>query len=239
MRFRNPAAARVTNGALVSSESLLSSASGFAVRAGISYVAWTQIIPAVLVWMFAFMMLVALWLVGLDARGENPATFMQAFAERFPDLSNSVAAWFEAKVAPSIEAATDPETGAVALAQIDFWGAAVYVWFWLSLAGTILGLLWRLLFGPLPQRSLRQKLSLALGTCSVLFVVLLVVLNLLPPGFDGNAMKWLGIATSVGLLVLLVTSWSVVCVHGLGKLADVLVPPQGDESGLLSGKRPA
>jgi hypothetical protein len=221
----------------VSSDSLVSSASGLAVRAGLSYVAWTQIIPAVLVWMFACIFLVALWLVGLDARDGNPATFMQVMSERFPNLSSGVAAWFEAKVAPSIEEATNPETGAVNLDEIDFWGAASYVWFWLSLAGALLGMLWRFVFGPLPQRSLRQKLLLALGACAVLSFVFFIALNFLPPSFEGTVLSWLGIAISVGLFVLVVTSWSVLCAHALGRLADVLVPPPEKPSGLLSARK--
>ena len=202
----------------------LDGASAFVVRAGLSYAAWTQIIPAVLVWMFAIMMLTALWLVGMDARGENPAAGLQSLAERFPGLSSSMDAWYQARVAPSIAAATDPDTGAVHFDKIDFLGVATWVWFWLSLAGMLLGALWRLLFGPLPSRQLGQKLLMVLGACAVLVVLMFFVLSRLPPSFEGDLLSWFGIASSVGLMVLCFTSWSVVCAHGLGKVADAVAP---------------
>ena len=198
--------------------------SALVVRTGLSYVAWTQIIPAVLVWLFAIMMLAALGLIGMEARGENPADLMQAFAERFPGFSNSLGGWVETRVTPSVEAATDPESGAVHLDRIDFWGAASYVWFWLSLAGALLGFLWRMIVGPRPRRPLGSKLLLATGACVVYMLVLFIVLLSLPTSFESSTPEWLVLAASAGMIVCVVTSWSVACAHGLGKLADLLAP---------------
>mgnify|MGYP001546866688 CR=1 FL=1 len=195
-----------------------------AVRAGLSYAAWTQIIPAVLVWFFAIMMLAALWLVGMDARGENPAAGMESLVQRFPGLTESLGGWYEARVAPHIEAATDPETGAVHLDQIDFWGAASWIWFWLSLIGALFGFLWRRIFGPGPTRSLLQKLAPAVGACVVLAIAFSAVLVSFPPDFQSGGVEWFAISTSAGFIVLIVTSWSVAVAHGLGKLADAIAP---------------
>lgn len=203
---------------------LVPAASTLILRGGLSWVAWTQIIPAVLAWLFAIMMLTALLLIGMDSRGENPATVMAAFAERFPAISESVGAWFEARVAPSIEAATDPETGAVHFDRIDFWAAASYIWFWLALIGTILGFIWRMIVGPRPTRSLGQKLVVALGACGVFSLVLLLCLITLPDNFEGSTPEWIILAISGGLTVFVFTAWAVVCSHGIGKLADMVAP---------------
>ena len=192
------------------------------VRAGLSYVAWTQIIPAVFGWMFAGMMLIAIVFVGMDARGENPAVALQAFAERFPGISSSVGAWFESRVTPSVEAATDQDTFAVHLDEIDFWNAATYVWFWLSLAGAIIGFGWRMIFGIRPRRTLQRKLLLAGGACAVFSATLFLALLALPPSFEGGLSSWLTISVSAGLIVMALTSWSIACAHGLDSVADAL-----------------
>lgn len=85
-------------------------------------------------------------------------------------------------------------------------------------------MLWRLIFGPLPRRNLGQKLLIAFYACAMLAVFLLILLNRLPPGFEGDLVSWMSAATGVGLVVLCFTSWSVVCSHGLGKIAEALAP---------------
>ena len=206
----------------------LTGVSATIVRAGLSYAAWTQIIPAVLGWMFAFIMLIALVLVGMDARGENPAVAMQAFAERFPGITSSVSAWFESRVAPSVEAATDQDTGAVHLDEIDFWGAATYIWFWLSLAGAIIGFVWGMVFGIRPRRPLRKKLLLAGAACAVFSTALFGVLTALPPSFEGSTSSWLTMSISAGLIVMALTSWSIACTHALDSVADAVAPPENE-----------
>lgn len=206
----------------------LTGASAVLVRAGLSYVAWTQIIPAVLGWMFAAIMLVAVVLVGMDARGENPAVAMQAFAERFPGVSSTVGAWFDSRIAPSVEAATDPDSGAVHLDEIDFWNAAAYLWFWLSLAGALVGYVWRMVFGTRPRRPLSRKLLLAAAACAVFSVALFSGLTALPPSFDGSTSSWLTTAISAGLIVMALSSWSIACAHGLDSAADAIAPHEDE-----------
>lgn len=200
----------------------LSDVTALLLRTGLSYAAWTQIIPAVLAWLFAILVLTALVLIGIDARGGDPTSIMQAVAERFPGFSSRLGGWFETRVAPSIQAATDPETGAVHLDRIDFWGAASYLWFWLSVAGTALGFVWRMVFGPRPGQPLGRKLSLVVGACAAYTVALFVTLMALPPNFRGDTLEWVGLAIGAGLIVCVVTSYSVAVAHGLGKLADAL-----------------
>ena len=108
------------------------------------------------------------------------------------------------------------------LDEIDFWNAATYVWFWLSLAGAIIGFGWRMIFGIRPRRTLGRKLLLAGGACAVFSATLFLALLALPPSFEGGLSSWVTISVSAGLIVLALTSWSIACAHGLDSVADAL-----------------
>lgn len=189
---------------------------------GLDYVAWTQVIPAVFAWLLALFFLLALLLVDMDVRGENPAENMQALGERFPVLEEKVGPWIQQRVSPSVEAATDPETGAVDLGKIDFYGFATRIWLSLSLAGMVLGLLLRLLRGPRPGRTLRRKLLWTFGACGLLVLAYQSVFVFGAVPFEGSFLKWLLLFASLALLVFLVTAWSISVSHGLNRISRQL-----------------
>lgn len=184
----------------------------------LGYIAWTQIIPAVFAWLVASLFLAALVLVDMDARGANPADGLMALGEKFPLLRDEVGPWIVEKIEPALLEASDPDTGAIDLSQLDFLGFASGLWLALSLIGLLLGIVLGIIRGPRPPWRLGTKIAINAGACVLLVALCLGVFAAGNLNYEGTMLEWIMTFASFGIIVFTVTCWSILWAHGIGLL---------------------
>lgn len=129
-----------------------------AVNLALDYIRWTQLIPIVLAWAFAFAMVAGLMLI--------------MFQSDIDSLIGWAGGLYESVFGPIPEA---PEgEGEINITQDDAVPFVLKTWGWLALAGWIIGMIRSYFYGPLPERTLRSKIKIAgiaTGICAAIVIV--------------------------------------------------------------------
>lgn len=198
------------------------------VTAGVAYLRWTQLVPMLVVWIFVWLMVLALLLVNFQ---DQAFTAVERAAYVYE-------AWFggdpEDLLGPSPEAAADPGTTDPPPAAdpatsgdgaLHFDDGDISSWLWgywalLSLAGWILGGLRSLVFGPREPWRLGAKLKVAAGVAALASAGMFASWLWGSETFNGGPLGWVALFLGVPLLAWLVSAWSLSVAHLLDRLAD-------------------
>ncbi|MCC5943108.1 MAG: hypothetical protein JJU37_16300 [Balneolaceae bacterium] len=175
----------------------------------LDYVRWTQLVPMVLGWAFAIIMVLALLLVAFQ--GEIDALLSRA--------EPTIERW----LGTPPEAVQNEPSGSsetISLNEDDIMPWIYRIWGGLAFIGWIFSMVRTKIFGPKPARRLRRKIFLA-GMASLIFVALLTFGTLVMGGVTGNTRLELMVPfVLLPLLLFIVSTWGISISHIISKIQD-------------------
>lgn len=139
----------------------------------LDYFRWTQLIPMILGWAFAVVMILGIMLI-----------VFQGSIDAFLESSEPVV---ERILGPAPESTNAEEATALHLTEDDIVPRILKVWGWLAFAGWILSIIREKMFGPRPPGRLGRKIRIS-GIAAGLFTAILLITYLLIGNFSGNTM---------------------------------------------------
>lgn len=187
--------------------------------AGLGYFRWTQLVPMLMAWSFLLFMLGSMILVNFQ---EESFSLLERAGAVYVELVGGD----DGAPGPSSDAAQPQQDGS-ADGAIRFDGEDLKGWIWrawgvASLAGWLLGGVWRWAFGPGEPWPLGRKLGLAAllaGACSA---GLFLVWGFARVTYHGSAVGWTALFLGVPVGVWLLSAWSLGVSHLLGRVVDHL-----------------
>src|SRR6056297_3973486 len=178
---------------------------------GLDYLRWTQFVPMIMAWAFLLLMVGAMLLVN--------------FQERSFGLIESGFGPYEHIAGPIAPEGAPPEgneSRALAFTEAGLKPLVLRAWGLLALAGWLLGMARRLLFGPRPRRSLRHKLvvtAIAGLACTGLFLFAYFFGS---ESFEDPFVHWLLLFIGIPFGVWCVSVWSLTISAGIDWIHDRL-----------------
>lgn len=110
---------------------------------------------------------------------------------------------------PAGEAAVgQPPAGTITFTEADLEPLVLKFWGLLALAGWLLGMAWRLLFGPPPRLTLKRKLAIAGAACLACTVLFLVAYFFGSETFEDPFWQWMTLFIVVPLIVWCVSAYA-------------------------------
>jgi hypothetical protein len=104
--------------------------------------------------------------------------------------------------------ASAAETGAATFTDEDLEPLVLKIWALMALAGWLLGMAWRLLFGRPPRPSLKRKLALAGAACALCTGLFLLAYFFGSEEFDDPFAQWMLLFVGIPLVVWCVSAYS-------------------------------
>ena len=175
----------------------------------IDYLRWTQLAPMVTMWLFALLMLVAMFFVNNQEASFKALESVSLWIEGLPWLGDALAAQ---------KASMADEQGHISLDGDDFKAFALKAWGVISLVFWVLALIANWLFGPFKPWPLMRKLGVAALACLGLLLGFVAVYLADSEQFNGGAGSWVLMFSAVATLVLIVSAWCLSIAHALGLL---------------------
>lgn len=174
----------------------------------LDYLRWTQLIPMLMTWGFALLMLVALIVLNLQEQGTDPLGTALGWVMQLP--------WVGERLAES----AGPD-GNIHLSGGDVKSFLLEAWGVLSFVGMLLGMAWRMLFGEGKPWSLKRKLGLALLGCLLLVAGNLANFLANPEFFKGAGIGgWALNFSGIALIVFIVSLWCLTVAHVIDRIRD-------------------
>lgn len=172
----------------------------------LDYLRWTQLVPMVLAWAFLLLMVGAMLLVSFQQPSFELVDGGVRLYERLagpPEPADGGGPDDDAS-APARAA----DSGAVAFTDEDLERLVLKVWALMALAGWLLGMAWRLLFGRPPRPSLKRKLVIAGAACAACTGLFLLAYFFGSEAFDDPFAQWMALFVGVPLVVWCISAYS-------------------------------
>lgn len=163
---------------------------------GLDYLRWTQLLPMVAGWTFFGLMIAALLLT-------NFQDVAMPLTERLLLLAERLFGPFD-----GAEFGQSGESGALHFTDEDILPIVYRGWALLALAGWVLGMIWRALFGARPSAPLRRKLIRAAVAAGIGVGLCLFAWAFGSETFQGGPIGWLALFFGAGFAVWLVSLYS-------------------------------
>jgi len=176
---------------------------------GLDYVRWTQFVPMIMAWAFLLLMVGAMLLTNFQQQSfeliESGIGLYERIAGPVEPASVRPAAGEPAEVAPA-PATRDGQS--TTFTGDDLKSLIVKVWGVLALAGWVLGMVWRLLFGRRARWSLKRRLLVTALAGVACTGVMLFAYAFGSETFHGPFAQWLLLFVGAPLIVWCVSAWS-------------------------------
>ena len=188
------------------------------VHYALDYVRWTQLVPMILGWAFAIVMVLALFLIGFQ--GEIDALLSGA--------DSTIENWIG--VDPETSQTETESSGTVTVTGDTFATWVYRIWGAVALAGWLYSIIRTQLFGPKPPARWKRKIYRA-GIASLLFVGFLILGTLIIGGVSGNT-HWELMVPFVLLpfLLFVVSFWGISVSHLITKIQNELRKDEGPKN---------
>ncbi|TVR16502.1 MAG: hypothetical protein EA391_07740 [Balneolaceae bacterium] len=176
------------------------------VHYALDYVRWTQLVPMILGWAFAIVMVLALFLIGFQ--GEIDALLSRA--------DSTIENWIG--VEPETNQHEADSSGTVTITEDSFVTWVYRIWGVLALAGWLYSNIRTKLFGPKAPTRWKRKIYRAV-MASLLFVGFLMLGTLVIGGVSGNTHWELMVPfILLPLLLFVVSFWGISVSHLITKI---------------------
>ena len=177
-------------------------------KLGLDYVRWTQLIPMVIGWAFALIMIFGISLVAFQGS-------IDAMIERAePTIERILGPVTET---PAEENSPD-ESATIKLTEDDIVPWIYRIWGGLALLGWIFSIIRTKLFGPKPSRKLKRKIGITAIAC-IAYTGILILFNLSIGDFSGNTgPELLVFFVLLPILLFIVSVWGLSISHIIDKL---------------------
>ena len=173
----------------------------------LDYVRWTQLVPMVIGWAFAIIMVLALLLVAFQGEIDSMLTRAEPAIER----------WFGAPAEVN-EAQHGDESGTIEITDDNIMPWIYRIWGGFAFIGWIFSMIRTKLFGPKPPKKLRKKIFHA-GIASLGFVALLTFGTMVLGGTTGNTSFELMVPfVLLPILLFVVSVWGLSISHIITKI---------------------
>jgi hypothetical protein len=177
-------------------------------KLGLDYVRWTQLVPMVIGWAFALIMVFGISLVVFQGSIDAMIQRAEPTIERF--------------LGPAPETTTEEyysdEATTIQVTDDDILPWIYRIWGGLALLGWIFSIIRTKLFGPKPSRKLRRKIGITAIAC-IAYTGVLILLYLAIGDFSGNTGPELMIFfVLMPFLLFIVSVWGLSISHIIDKL---------------------
>lgn len=176
----------------------------------LDYFRWTQLVPMIMAWTFLLLMVAAMLVVNFQQQSFGLLDAGVRLYERFAGPLEPVDAGPSAAADPATagEPERDPGAGEVTFDEGDVEPLVLKIWGVVALAGWLLGMAWRLLFGPPPRLSLKRKLAFAALACSACTGLFLFAYLFGSEEFNDPLVQWLALFIGIPAVVWCVSAYS-------------------------------
>ena len=189
----------------------------------LNYIRWTQLIPMLMVWGAGVAMLLALTLVNFQ---DQTLSVFEWLIQRLSQLPF---------VGDRITQALSNQEGETHITTSDFKSFMLYSWSIISLVFMLASMAISALFGPFKPWSLKKKFGLLGIGVGLLLAGIIFNFFAVPENFNGAVSGWVINFTAIGLLVSLVSVYSLTVSHLLLSLDKALFGDGSGEQHTLSG----
>lgn len=176
----------------------------------LDYVRWTQLVPMILAWAFLLVMVGAMLLVNFQEQSfgliERGIALYERVAGPIDDAPEGPEPPQEADSPEPVEEERD-QAGATFTGE-DLEPLVLKAWALLALAGWLLGMAYRLLFGRPLRLGLKRKLLVAGLACAVCTALFLFAYFFGSERFNGSFVGWLALFIGFPLIVWCVSAYS-------------------------------
>ena len=180
----------------------------------LDYVRWTQLVPMILAWAFLLLMVGAMLLVNFQQQSfgliERGIALYERVAGPVEDVPMPPDGTIES---PGSDSSPVPSETGAAQAAVTFTGEdleslALKAWALMALAGWLLGMAFRLLFGRRPRVGLKRKLLVTGGACLGCTGLFLFAYSFGSERFDDPFAAWLAMFVGIPLAVWCISAYS-------------------------------
>ena len=195
------------------------------VSLALDYFRWTQFFPMIVAWFIGVgMLLIILVTNNEELVASNSESIRQWIMERpvvAETLTSTMGYVFSEEVVnkPFFEA---------------FKEVVLRVWALISVAMMVVAWLARWLFGPFKSWSLKRKLKVTAVNCMVLVGGYIACYFVDADQFNGSMMESMLQFSVWGIIIFIVSVWSLVVTHLLGKAQQAIAVSQAEQSGTLN-----
>lgn len=183
----------------------------------LDYFRWTQLIPMVLGWAFAIVMITAIMLV--------------VFQGSIDSFLESTEPMVERVLGPTPESTESEEVTGLHFTEDDIVPWILKVWGWLAFAVWILSIIREKIFGPRPPGKLGRKIKVS-GIAAGSITIILLIMYLLMGDFSGNTILELMVPfVLLPLLLWGVSAYGLTVSFLIGELQKLINKLGIDESG--------
>ena len=177
-------------------------------KLGLDYVRWTQLIPMVIGWAFALIMIFGISLVAFQGSIDTMIERAEPAIERFLGPAPETTA----------EESSSDEATSIQVTDDEILPWIYRIWGGLALLGWIFSIIRTKLFGPKPPRKFKRKIGITAIAC-IAYTGILILFNLSIGDFSGNTgPELLVFFVLLPTLLFIVSVWGLSISHIIDKL---------------------
>lgn len=195
-------------------------------KLGLDYIRWTQLVPMVIGWAFALIMVIGMSLVAFQGEIDSMLERAEPAIERLLG---------PAPEAPA-EVSSSDESATIQVTDDDILPWIYRIWGGLALLGWILSIIRTKLFGPKPPRKLKRKIVITAIAC-ISYTGVLILIYLFIGDFSGNTGPELLVPfVLLPILLFIVSVWGLSISHIIDKLHEEIDKFGDDENNEILSK---
>jgi hypothetical protein len=178
----------------------------------LDYIRWTQLMPMIIGWAFALILVLAMALVTFQGEIDSLLARAESYAEQY---------FSQPPVNVTNETQVD-ESGSVEFTGDDIIPWILKIWGVLALAGWIFGIIRNKIFGTKPAKSLKKKIFISIAA-AMIFTGTIVFLFISAGGVaGGNTFETILPFVLIPILLIIVSIWGITISHVVDMIQDAL-----------------
>ena len=179
----------------------------------LDYIRWTQLVPMIIGWSFALIMVAGLTLITFQGEIDSLLTRAEPYVEQY---------FGPAPSEPEANETVSNESGIVEFSGDDIIPWILKIWGVLALLGWVIGYFRNKLFGARPAKKLKKKIGIAC-IAAVLFALAVLILYLMIGGSSGsNNFEIILPFILLPALLMIVSIWGLTVSHVINILLDAI-----------------